>query len=239
MSNKNGHRYEFGDFRLDSEPPSLWRDESLVALPPKALEMLLLLVRRRDIIVSREELLDTVWRDTFVEEGNINYTVSLLRKTLDKDDKGRFIQTVPKRGYRFVADVLEVSANGHAENAVPECRSCDSNRTTKTEDSLALYRNSFARPALCHGFCDLAEFGRGKKLSTHRRYEQKYPHGRSPASEDVGGKRGQQIIVARLDRFTDFTSRQFEPLFGAPAEFRQRLCRSRSGPAKVWRNIKG
>ena len=118
MVNKNGHRYEFGDFRLDSERPSLWRDEQLVPLPPKALEMLLLLVRRRDSIVSREELLTTVWPDTFVEEGNINYTVSLLRKTLDKDDKGRFIQTVPKRGYRFVADVLEVSANGHAENAV-------------------------------------------------------------------------------------------------------------------------
>jgi len=118
MSIKNGHRYQFGDFRLDSEPPSLWRNESLVPLPPKALEMLLLLVRRRDIIVSREELLDTVSRDTFVEEGNINYTVSLLRKVLDKDDKGRFIQTVPKRGYRFVADVLEVSSNGHGENVV-------------------------------------------------------------------------------------------------------------------------
>ena len=118
MSSKNGHRYQFGDFRLDSEPPSLWRDESLVPLPPKALEMLLLLVRQREIIVSREELLETVWRDTFVEDGNINYTVSLLRKTLDKDDRGRFIQTVPKRGYRFVADVLEVSGNGHPENAV-------------------------------------------------------------------------------------------------------------------------
>ena len=91
MSNKTGHRYELGDFRLDSEPPSLWRDESLVSLPPKALELLLLLVRQRENIVSREELLATVWRDTFVEEGNINYTVSLLRKTLDKEDKGRFI----------------------------------------------------------------------------------------------------------------------------------------------------
>src|SRR6185503_2766838 len=120
MSNKNGHRYEFGDFRLDSEPPSLWREERLVPLAPKALEMLLLLVRQREIIVSREELLETVWRNTFVEEGNINYTVSLLRKVLDKDDKGRFIQTVPKRGYRFVADVLEVSANGHVENVVPK-----------------------------------------------------------------------------------------------------------------------
>jgi DNA-binding winged helix-turn-helix (wHTH) protein/TolB-like protein/Flp pilus assembly protein TadD len=127
MSNKNGHRYEFGDFRLDSEPPSLWRDERLVSLPPKALEMLLLLVRRRDIIVSREELLNTVWRETFVEDGNINYTVSLLRKVLDKDDKARFIQTVPKRGYRFVADVLEVSANGHAEEAVRNVEAAISN----------------------------------------------------------------------------------------------------------------
>ena len=118
MSSKNGHRYEFADFRLDSERLSLWREETLVPLPPKALEMLLLLVCRRDTIVSREELLDTIWHDTVVEEGNINYTVSLLRKTLDKDDKGRFIQTVPKRGYRFVAEVREYPANGHAENAV-------------------------------------------------------------------------------------------------------------------------
>ncbi len=131
MSNKNGHRYEFGDFRLDSEPPSLWRDERLVSLPPKALEMLLLLVRRRDVIVSREELLNTVWRETFVEEGNINYTVSLLRKVLDKDNKGRFIQTVPKRGYRFVADVLEVSPNGHAENAVRNVEAAISNEQRK------------------------------------------------------------------------------------------------------------
>ena len=131
MSNKNGHRYEFGDFRLDSEPPSLWRDERLVPLPPKALEMLLLFVRRRDIIVSREELLNTVWRETFVEEGNINYTVSLLRKVLDKDNKGRFIQTVPKRGYCFVADVLEVSANGHAENAVRNVEAAISNEQRK------------------------------------------------------------------------------------------------------------
>lgn len=80
--------------------------------------MLLLLVRRRDVIVSREELLETLWRDTFVEEGNINYTVSLLRKSLDENDKGRFIQTVPKRGYRFVAEVREVHTNGHTESAV-------------------------------------------------------------------------------------------------------------------------
>lgn len=119
MSSKNGQFYEFGDFRLDSEPPGLWLDGRLVPLSPKALEMLVLLVRRRDTIVSREELLETVWRDTFVEEGNINYTVSLLRKTLDKEDKGRFIQTVPKRGYRFVADVCEVARAASEANSLP------------------------------------------------------------------------------------------------------------------------
>ena len=120
MSSKNGQRYEFGDFRLDSEPPSLWRDESVVPLPPKALELLLLLVREHERIVSREQLLETVWRDTFVEEGNINYTVSLLRKTLDKDDKGRFIQTVPKRGYRFLPQVVPVDDNGNGSLKDPQ-----------------------------------------------------------------------------------------------------------------------
>ena len=234
MSNKNGHRYEFGDFRLDSEPPSLWREERLVALPPKALEMLLLLVRRRDIIVSREELLDTVWRDTFVEEGNINYTVSLLRKTLDKDDKARFIQTVPKRGYRFVADVLEVSANGHAENAVPNVEAAIPAEPPKPKIRWHLIGIILLGLLFLTGFVIWRAVDERRKPSTTA-----VTNGRSPADKDVGGRRRKQIIVSRLDRFTDFTSRQFESLFCAPAEFRQRLCRSRSGPAKVWRDIKG
>ncbi len=110
MCGKIRHFYEFSDFRLDAENPSLWLNDRLVSMPPKALELLTLLVRHHDTVVSREELLETVWRDTFVEEGNINYTVSLLRKALGEKAKGelQFIQTVPKRGYRFVADVREV-----------------------------------------------------------------------------------------------------------------------------------
>ncbi|MDQ4120057.1 MAG: winged helix-turn-helix domain-containing protein [Acidobacteriota bacterium] len=108
MSSKNGQFYEFGGFRLNAEHPSLWFNDKLVQLPPKALELLILLVERRGEIVSREELLETVWRETFVEESNINYTVSLLRKTLSERDKAAFIQTVPKRGYRFVAPVRSI-----------------------------------------------------------------------------------------------------------------------------------
>lgn len=115
MSGRNGQFFEFDRFRLNAANPGLWRGDELIALPPKALELLILLVGRHGEIVSREEVLEAVWRDTFVEEANINYTVSLLRKTLDSNDKARFIQTVPKRGYRFVADVREVRENGDAE----------------------------------------------------------------------------------------------------------------------------
>ncbi|HEX8247196.1 MAG TPA: winged helix-turn-helix domain-containing protein [Pyrinomonadaceae bacterium] len=119
MSHKIKHFYEFGDFRLDAETPSLWRDGELVRIFPKALEVLVLLVGRQGDVVSREELLETVWRDAFVEESNITYTVSLLRKTLDENGKKNFIKTVPKRGYRFVADVREVVENGKAQSAAP------------------------------------------------------------------------------------------------------------------------
>jgi len=166
MSSKNGHRYQFGDFRLDSEPPSLWRNESLVPLPPKALEMLLLLVRQHEVIVSREQLLETVWRDTFVEDGNINYTVSLLRKTLDKDDRGRFIQTVPKRGYRFVADVLEVSTNGHPENAVRNVEATSPIQQPKPKVPWRLIGIVLLSVFLVTGFVAWRSLDNGKKIST-------------------------------------------------------------------------
>src|SRR5688500_6187841 len=105
MPGKTKLFYEFSDFRLDSDNPSLWRAGKPVSISPKALETLIHLVKRRSETLSRDELLATVWRDTFVEEGNINYTISLLRKTLDDRD---LIQTVPRLGYRFVGEVREI-----------------------------------------------------------------------------------------------------------------------------------
>lgn len=102
MSNKSKHLYEFGDFRLDAGTPGLWRGGELVPVPPKALEILILLVENGGEIVSREELMEKVWHETFVEESNITYTVSLLRKSLN--DK-KLVQTVSKRGYRFTAEI--------------------------------------------------------------------------------------------------------------------------------------
>jgi TolB-like protein/tetratricopeptide (TPR) repeat protein len=128
--------------------------------------MLLLLVRRRESIVSREELLNTVWRDTFVEEGNITYTISLLRKTLDKDNKGRFIQTVPKRGYRFVADVLEVAANGHAENAIPIVEAAIPSEQPKPKIRWHFIAIVLLSLVFVTGFVIWRSFDERKKLST-------------------------------------------------------------------------
>ncbi len=102
MLQKQKHFYEFGQFRLAIDRPSLWKDGEMVSIPQKALEVLILLVGRKGEIVSREELLETVWSDTFVEDGNINYTISLLRKTFHGNS---YIATVPKHGYRFTAPV--------------------------------------------------------------------------------------------------------------------------------------
>jgi TolB-like protein/Flp pilus assembly protein TadD len=98
-----GPVYEFGRFRLDAEGPLLFEDGERVALPPKAVDVLLTLVERRGTAVSRQELLAAVWMDAVVEEGTLSSHISLLRKTLGR----QFIETIPKRGYRFVGKVEE------------------------------------------------------------------------------------------------------------------------------------
>jgi TolB-like protein/DNA-binding winged helix-turn-helix (wHTH) protein/thioredoxin-like negative regulator of GroEL len=108
MPNKTRQSFEFEGYRLDTLPAGLWRDGRLISLPPKVLEMLILLVEKKGEIVTSEELLDTVWPDTHVEEGNIKYTISLLRKALGKE----LVQTIPRQGYRLVAKVSLVPANG-------------------------------------------------------------------------------------------------------------------------------
>ena len=101
--------YEFGGFSLDTAARRLSRDGTLLALPAKSYEVLLLLVTRSGQIVEKDEFLREVWADTFVEEGSLTVSISLLRKTLDTDADGRkYIETIPRRGYRFVAPVKTV-----------------------------------------------------------------------------------------------------------------------------------
>jgi DNA-binding winged helix-turn-helix (wHTH) protein/TolB-like protein/Tfp pilus assembly protein PilF len=100
------HFYEFGQFRLDTEKLRLLRNGEIVALTPKAVETLLVLVRHPGQLVEREDLMNSVWGDVAVEDGNLTVTISMVRKALGEDLNGqKFIETVPRLGYRFVADV--------------------------------------------------------------------------------------------------------------------------------------
>jgi TolB-like protein/DNA-binding winged helix-turn-helix (wHTH) protein/Tfp pilus assembly protein PilF len=98
--------YEFGPYHLESSTRRLLRSGADVPLTPKAFDILLALVERRDRVVDKSELMKLVWPDSFVEEANLSQTVFVLRKTLGEAPDGRpFIDTVPRRGYRFAASV--------------------------------------------------------------------------------------------------------------------------------------
>ena len=112
------HFYAFGPFRMDSEKRVLVRDGTPVLLSPKIAEVLLVLVENAGHLVQKDDLIQRVWPDAFVEEGSLNKNISLLRKVLGEWDGAReYIETVPKRGYRFVAPVSEVT---HAEAATQQ-----------------------------------------------------------------------------------------------------------------------
>jgi len=110
MSSRSQHLYEFGPFRLDTAEQLLLRDGKPVPLTPKAFEMLVALVERSGHLVEKEELMKVVWADAFVEESNLTNNVSALRKLLGQGQGGEnYIETVPKRGYRFTAAVKELT----------------------------------------------------------------------------------------------------------------------------------
>src|SRR3982750_2108190 len=106
MGAQESNFYEFGHFRLDTGERVLRRDRELVPLTPKVFEILVALVEHGGKVVEKDDLMKRVWPDTFVEEGNLTQNVSLLRKALGENPaKPQFIETVARRGYRFVGDV--------------------------------------------------------------------------------------------------------------------------------------
>ncbi len=111
--------YEFGPFRLDPAERKLLRGNEIVALTPKAFDTLYLLVRNSGRVLEKDELIGMLWPDTFVEEGSLSNHIFLLRKALGEDPA--FIETVPRRGYRFVGAVRQfpVAATTHLEK-LPE-----------------------------------------------------------------------------------------------------------------------
>jgi len=114
--------YGFGPFQLDAEKQTLLRDGEPVALAPKAFQLLLTLVRHGTETVSKDQLMKSVWPDTFVEETNLTRNIFALRKALGESEQNRYIVTAPGRGYRFAEGVhllpdaeLSVVAASHSK----------------------------------------------------------------------------------------------------------------------------
>ena len=102
--------YQFDLFRLDTGKRLLWRETEPVQLAPKAFDTLVCLLQSSGQVVERETLMQTLWPDTFVEDTNLTVNISALRKALgEQSDEHRFIVTVPRRGYCFVAPVTLVT----------------------------------------------------------------------------------------------------------------------------------
>ncbi len=125
MNGEENHSYCFKSFRLDVEERRLFHNDVPVSLEPKVFDVLAVLVERSGHLVEKDELLHLVWSDSFVEETNIARNVYTLRKVLGEERGGqKFIETVAKKGYRFVAEVNEIrepsepkSTNGKQDSA--------------------------------------------------------------------------------------------------------------------------
>lgn len=126
--------YEFGPFRLDADARTLRRADKAVALTPKMFDVLVFLVERHGQVVEKEELLRAVWPDTFVEEANLTVNISSLRKALGE---AGYIETVQRRGYRFVAPLKQ-------EEAAPDNKT-DVEVTTQSDEPKSAYSQSRKR----------------------------------------------------------------------------------------------
>ena len=108
--------YEFGPYRLEPEEYLLLRGEKALPLAPKAFELLLFLVQNQGRLLTKDQIMQAIWRDSFVEEANLTVWISVLRKTLGEGEGApQYIETVPKKGYRFIAEVEAGTAPELAE----------------------------------------------------------------------------------------------------------------------------
>jgi TolB-like protein/DNA-binding winged helix-turn-helix (wHTH) protein/Flp pilus assembly protein TadD len=117
---KTRHIYEFGPFRLDTEEKVLVREGQAVPIPPKDAETLVVLVEKAGHIVEKDELMEKVWPGVFIEENNLARRIFNLRQVLgDGPDGRKYIETVPKRGYRFVGPVRDQGESVESSAAKP------------------------------------------------------------------------------------------------------------------------
>ncbi len=158
MDKEVKHVYEFGPFVLDPGERLLRHGAARMELPPRAFDTLLVLVENSGHLLEKDALMRTVWRDTVVEENNLSQVVYLVRKALrDGEDGARYIETVPKRGYRFVGEVREFETargNGHGHNG-----HANRSQSSSTNHGLADSPAGVARSEADEGFAPASGVG--------------------------------------------------------------------------------
>ena len=131
--------YQFGPFRLDIRERRLSRGDEIIPLRLKVFDTLLVLVENAGRLVTKQELLDTVWPETTVEENNLNHNVSVLRKALGERATGQqYIETVPRVGYRFAAAVENIAVPSRPPSSSPAAKARQEIRYCTTRDGVRL-----------------------------------------------------------------------------------------------------
>ena len=119
MKREEIYSYRFKSFTLKPVERQLFDHDRLVSLTPKAFDILTLLIENTGHLVSKEELMEAIWADSFVEEANLARLVHTIRKTLGEDEEGnKLIETVPTKGYRFVAEVEKVTVSPREDQEI-------------------------------------------------------------------------------------------------------------------------
>lgn len=177
--------YDFGPFRVDASERLLLRNGAPIPLTPKVFDLLLLLMRNLGNVLSKDEIMSKLWPDTIVEENNLTVNMSALRKALNDDSsQPQYIETIPRRGYRFVAEVREVKAGAAPSARTTEPGSIiDASQTSAERDVAALSalgavsnfdwmkRHKFALSALTIVFLALAGMSLSSLFKSERAIE--------------------------------------------------------------------
>lgn len=190
LHNTNAAAYEFGEFRLVPHERLLLRGKEPIALPPKLFDVLLLLVENEGHLIEKNVLLDMLWPETFVEEATLARTVSSLRKILGETSEHKLIETVPKRGYRFIAPVRGSATRGNM--TAEHFETSGGNAFAESAEPPAkpsTWKLFLSRPVLALGLLAIALVSAGLIVSWNRQ---------SPASNEM-----KSIAVLPFDRIGD------------------------------------
>jgi TolB-like protein len=191
--------YEFGPFRVDARERRLLRQGEVVPLTPKVFDVLLVLVQNSGRLLSKNEVMKLVWPNTAVEEGNIARNISTLRNALgERPREHQYIETIPWRGYRFVAKVREAPV--------------DCGRPAINSIAVLPFINAASDPDLDYladGIAenlinDLSQLTQLKVMSRNSTFRYK---GRETDAQDVGRDlKVQAVVIGRIARYEDFLS---------------------------------